>query len=174
MSPEFAFLTFDKMIKKLECLMIEFFTSLLSPQEYKLMLAAALGLIMGIERELAGKDPGLRTFTLICLGSCLFTMLSASLAENNQYADPGRIAAQIISGIGFLGAGTIFRSRERVTGLTTAALMWVTAAIGMAIGFNKISLAITASIITIVLVFMLGLVHKVRYRLGIHPGADKS
>jgi len=104
----------------------------------RLLLAAVLGGVVGVERELSGKPAGLRTNLLICVGSALFTSLSigvASLSDASGFrSDPGRIAAQIVTGIGFLGAGTILHSRGKITGLTTAATVWVVAAIGMAVG----------------------------------------
>lgn len=104
----------------------------------RLVLAAVLGGLVGLERELSGKPAGLRTNMLICVGAALLTDLSVQFpgfATNDLVrADPGRIAAQIVSGIGFLGAGTIIQSRGSVSGLTTAATLWVVAAIGMAVG----------------------------------------
>lgn len=111
----------------------------------RLLLAAVLGGLIGLERELAEKPAGLRTNLLICVGAALLMEVSvvvASMAQGGIVAgggrgtvgDPGRIAAQIVSGIGFLGAGTILQSKGNVTGLTTAATIWVVAAIGMAVG----------------------------------------
>jgi putative Mg2+ transporter-C (MgtC) family protein len=110
----------------------------------RLILAAVLGGVIGLERELSGKPAGLRTNLLICVGAALLTELSigvAALANQENAAagalfraDPARIAAQIVSGIGFLGAGTIIQARGNVVGLTTAATLWVVAAIGMAVG----------------------------------------
>lgn len=128
---------------------------ILADEIFKIALAALLGAILGIEREWAGKDPGLRTFTLIAMGSCLFSIVSISSAYGIPNAEPSRIAAQILPGIGFLGAGAIFRSSQRIGGLTTAALMWVTAAIGMAIGFDRIHLAIATTVIALIFVRLL-------------------
>jgi putative Mg2+ transporter-C (MgtC) family protein len=104
----------------------------------RLVLAAALGGMIGLEREASGKPAGFRTNLLICVGAALLTELSRYISATADpalvRADPGRIAAQVVSGIGFLGAGTIMQSRGAVTGLTTAATLWVVAAIGMAIG----------------------------------------
>lgn len=96
----------------------------------KLLLAFALGGIIGIDREYMNKSAGLRTLILISLGSCLFTILSTVITEGS----PDRIASNIVTGIGFLGAGVIFKEDNRVKGLTTAASIWVTAAIGMGVG----------------------------------------
>ncbi|HET7584169.1 MAG TPA: MgtC/SapB family protein [Gemmatimonadaceae bacterium] len=106
----------------------------------KLVVAVVLGGVVGLERELSGKPAGLRTNILICLGAALFMHLSISVAEagfsstGQPYGDTTRIAAQIVSGIGFLGAGAILHSRGAVVGLTTAATIWVVAAIGAAVG----------------------------------------
>ena len=96
----------------------------------KICLAFLLGGIIGIEREYLNKAAGLRTLILICVGSCLYTIFSILIAEGT----PDRIASNIVTGIGFLGAGVIFKEDNRVKGLTTAASIWVTAAIGMGIG----------------------------------------
>lgn len=125
-----------------------------------LFIAAALGILIGLEREIAGKDPSIRTFALISTGSCLFAMLSLETFHTYHLGDPSRIAAQIIPGIGFLGAGTIFRSKQGVSGFTTAALMWVTAGIGMSVGLERIDLATSATIIAIFLTLSLRIVHS--------------
>ena len=99
----------------------------------RLLLAAVLGTIIGIERQLAGKPAGLRTHLLVCIGSALFTL--ASIYAFGEGADPSRVAAGIVAGIGFLGAGTIIRSQEGILiGLTTASSIWAVAAIGMVAG----------------------------------------
>ncbi|KQS31394.1 MgtC/SapB family protein [Dyadobacter sp. Leaf189] len=96
---------------------------------YKLLLSFFLGAIIGAEREYRSKSAGLRTMILIAVGSTLFTLLSIKVSS-----DAGRIAANIVTGIGFIGAGIIFRENNRVVGITTAAIVWVTAAVGMGIG----------------------------------------
>ena len=102
----------------------------------KLLLAVVLGGIIGFEREIAGKPAGLRTNILICIGAALLMDVSTriGLVDGVRVGDPGRIAAQIVSGVGFLGAGTIMQAQGMVTGLTSAATIWVVAAIGMTIG----------------------------------------
>jgi uncharacterized membrane protein YhiD involved in acid resistance len=106
----------------------------------KLLLATLLGGAIGVERELASKPAGLRTNILICVGAALFTQLSIDIAQvgfspdHHPYGDTTRIAAQIVSGIGFLGAGAILHGQGIVIGLTTAATVWVVAAIGVAVG----------------------------------------
>ena len=104
----------------------------------KLALATILGGVIGWEREASGKAAGLRTNILICVGAALLTELSmvfgTLVSSSGQPSDPSRIAAQIVTGIGFLGAGTIMQAKGNVTGLTTAATLWVVAAIGMTVG----------------------------------------
>lgn len=117
----------------------------------KLLLALILGAAIGVEREVAHKSAGMRTHALVALGSALFTIISQSMA--GPTIDPTRIAAQIVTGIGFLGAGMIVFDQSRVKGLTTAAGVWTAAAIGMAVGFDMNALAVFASILTI-LVFV--------------------
>lgn len=97
----------------------------------KILLSVLAGGLIGVEREFRDKAAGFRTLIFICLGACMFTMLSARLALDK---DPTRIAANIVTGIGFLGAGVILRDGGRVVGLTTAATIWLTAALGMGIG----------------------------------------
>jgi putative Mg2+ transporter-C (MgtC) family protein len=102
---------------------------LLPEDIYKLLISFTLGGIIGAEREYRSKSAGLRTLILIAMGSTLFTILSIKISS-----DAGRIAANIVTGIGFIGAGIIFRENNRVVGITTAAIVWVTAAVGMGIG----------------------------------------
>ena len=127
----------------------------------KLGLAIACGAAIGIERELHDKPAGLRTNMLICVGSTLITMVSIHVAltyaeRQVNIADPGRIAAQIVSGIGFLGAGTIIQARGSVHGLTTAATMWVLAGIGLGIGSGAYAPAIAGTVIILVTLSVLG------------------
>jgi len=125
----------------------------LSPDLWvKLLLAFACGAAIGLERELSDKPAGLRTNMLICLGSTLITVVSLHVAltyasRQINIADPGRIAAQIVSGIGFLGAGTIIQSRGSVHGLTTAATIWVMAGIGLAIGSGAYGAAVATTLL---------------------------
>jgi len=122
----------------------------------RLLLAAALGAIIGYQRERAGKPAGLRTHTLICLGSALFTIASI---YGFVGADPSRIAAGIVTGIGFLGAGAILRTREHIVGLTTAASIWAVAAIGLAAGAG---LYLISAVTTAVIMIILLLPHPIR------------
>jgi len=142
-------------------LAMDFFSSIQNHVFLQLIIAAGLGALIGLERELAGKDPGLRTFSLISLGSCLFSIISIYSAYGVPNADPGRIGAQIVSGIGFLGAGAIFRSPRGISGLTTAALMWMTAAVGMTVGLNRVSLAVQATLVALFMMLFLRYVHRV-------------
>ncbi len=115
---------------------------------WRLLLAAGLGAAVGLEREYRQKPAGLRTNILIALGSALFTILSASMGHESGTAD--RIAAQIVTGIGFLGGGAILRDGTTVHGMTTAATIWVNAAIGVAAGAGQYALATTTAVITLV------------------------
>jgi len=122
-----------------------------------LLLAALLGGAIGWEREHAHKPAGLRTNILICMGAALIADLSHRVAISaGTPADPGRIAAQIVSGVGFLGAGTIIQARGSVTGLTTAATMWVVAAIGMAVGFGAHVEAVGTTLLALLVLIPLG------------------
>lgn len=112
----------------------------------RLLAALGAGALIGLERELHDKPAGLRTNTLICLGAAVFTLLSLRIAQAAGIADT-RIAAQIVSGIGFLGAGAIIHGRNHVTGLTTAATVWAVAAIGMAFGSGQFAIGIVATLL---------------------------
>ena len=116
-------------------------------------LAAILGGAIGLEREYRHKPAGLRTNMLIALGSALFSMLSVELGAGA--GSPDRIAAQVVTGIGFLGAGAILRSGDHIHGLTTAATIWVNAAIGMAAGLGSYTVATVAAAITLVVLALL-------------------
>jgi putative Mg2+ transporter-C (MgtC) family protein len=120
----------------------------------RLMLAVAIGGLIGAERELRRKSAGFRTNILIALGSAVFTICSLTLG--NGIGDPGRIAAQIVTGIGFLGAGTILRNRSGVHGLTTAATVWVNAALGIAAGGGQYHLAVIGGVITVSVLLVMG------------------
>jgi putative Mg2+ transporter-C (MgtC) family protein len=119
----------------------------------RLLLAAALGAAIGLERELRRKPAGLRTNMLIALGAALFTMVSLALTSSG--GTPDRIAAQVVTGIGFLGAGAILRSGGSVHGMTTAATIWVNAAIGMATGAGEYGIAVIATLVTLVVLTLL-------------------
>jgi len=116
-----------------------------------LLLAVVFGGFIGAEREYRGKPAGLRTNILICLGSCIFTIISTTLSGS----DPGRISAQIVTGIGFLGAGAIIHSGIGIHGLTTAAVIWVVASVGMACGAKMYMLAAAATLLSLVVLLAL-------------------
>ena len=118
----------------------------------QLVLAAFLGGLIGLEREAGHRPAGLRTFMLVSTGSALFTILSIyAFPSETGLRDTARVAAQIVSGIGFLGAGTVWRSQNAVKGLTTAAGLWVAAAIGMAVGAGFGLLAAAATVLVLVI-----------------------
>jgi putative Mg2+ transporter-C (MgtC) family protein len=114
-----------------------------------IILAAFLGAAVGLERELSGKSAGLRTNLLICLGAAIFTIISKRLDVVTE-GSTTRIAAQILTGVGFLGAGAVIQDRRGVHGLTTAATIWLVASIGMACGAGFYDLAIISTLIVIV------------------------
>jgi putative Mg2+ transporter-C (MgtC) family protein len=122
----------------------------------KILLAAGLGAAIGFERQLSGKVAGIRTNMLICLGAAVLTVVSEhmGLRHNDSTA---RIAAQIVSGVGFLGAGVIIRDRGGIHGLTTAATIWLVASVGIAVGAGFYLLGVAASVLAIVI--LLGLKH---------------
>jgi putative Mg2+ transporter-C (MgtC) family protein len=121
----------------------------------RLILAALLGAAFGLEREIRQKSAGLRTNILIAVGAAVFTLMSIEMAAGTPAADPARIAAQIVTGIGFLGAGAIMRTRVGVQGLTTAATVWVNAAVGVAVGAGQYHLALIATAVTIVVLLVI-------------------
>jgi putative Mg2+ transporter-C (MgtC) family protein len=120
----------------------------------QLLLSVVLGGAVGLERELKGKPAGLRTTILITIGATLFTVLSYKMGGG--IGDPGRIAAQVLTGVGFIGAGTILHMRGAVTGLTSAATIWVVAAIGMAVGARAYIEALGATLLVMVVLAGLG------------------
>ena len=121
----------------------------------RLLTAAVLGAVIGFERELRQKSAGLRTNILIAIGSAVFTLMSYELAAEVQGSDPGRLAAQIVTGIGFLGAGAIIQRDGGVQGLTTAATVWVNAAVGIAAGGGEYHLAIITTMVTVAVLLVL-------------------
>lgn len=124
----------------------------------RLFLSALLGSVIGFERERIEWAAGLRTHMLVCVGATLFMLVSAFgfadvLSNRNVILDPSRIAAQVVSGIGFLGAGTIIFRREVIRGLTTAASLWAVAAIGLSVGGGLYSAAISTTVLVLVILF---------------------
>ncbi len=132
-----------------------------------LLIAALLGGLIGLEREVGHRPAGLRTTMLVCVGSALFTVLSLHAFPSAGDVSDARVAAQIVVGIGFLGAGTVWRAQDHVKGLTTAASLWVAAAIGMAVGAGLGLLALAATLITL---FILALMQRVERRFFPHDG----
>ena len=109
----------------------------------RILLAAALGALVGFEREQRRKPAGIRTNALVCLGACLFTVVSITTFT----MEPARLVAGIVTGIGFLGAGTIIGHGKHVKGITTAATLWVVAGIGLAVGVGEYTMAIVTAIV---------------------------
>lgn len=126
----------------------------------RLLLAVLIGGIIGLEREAQRRAAGLRTHILVCIGATLITLTSIYMSDKyhgiGQNSDPTRIAAGIVMGIGFLGAGTIIRGRTSVLGLTTAASLWGVAAIGMALGCGFYKAALYTALIVVVTLVILG------------------
>lgn len=123
---------------------------------FQILLAAFLGLVMGFERHHSGKAAGLRTYSLVSMGAALFTIMSVNgFADFKGISDPTRVASQVVVGIGFLGAGLIFIRGGSVVGLTTAAGLWVAAAIGMAVGLQMYAIAVFTSILALVILWPL-------------------
>jgi len=123
--------------------------------------AFIIGAVIGIEREFRSKPAGFRTMILICVGSCLYTILSKEAGSSTN----DRIASNIVTGIGFIGAGVIFKEGITVNGLTTAALIWITAALGMAIGYHNYPLAVVVSGMVVIVLFILEPVQRIINRL---------
>lgn len=144
----------------------------------RLVTAVFLGGAIGLERELKGKEAGLRTNILICVGAALFAHLSTVFVEfTGGPADPGRVASNIVTGVGFLGAGVIWQAEQKVQGLTTAATIWVVAAIGVAAGIGLYVVAVGATFLVLVVLYPLGLFEARRLReaegaLPGEPGED--
>lgn len=118
----------------------------------RLAMAVVLGGVIGLEREVHDKPAGFRTIILICVGACVFTIVSQAVGGLDL--DTTRIAAQVVTGIGFLGAGAIIRDRQSVFGLTTAATIWAVAAIGMAVGFGEYLLGVSGTLSILVALFV--------------------
>lgn len=125
----------------------------------RLLVACLLGGFIGLERELNRKAAGVRTNLLICMGAAMFTLLSAVLAGDGT-ADKSRVASNIVQGVGFLGAGLILHNRSRVSGLTSAATVFVVASIGMACGAGQYAAAVVASLVVIVALRAVGFLER--------------
>ncbi|MBI3071032.1 MAG: MgtC/SapB family protein [Deltaproteobacteria bacterium] len=136
----------------------------------RIALAVLLGGIIGLERELHGKSAGLRTNILICAGSCALMIVSVHFATSGSFpnADPARIAAQVVSGIGFIGAGAILQSRGSVIGLTTAATIWVVAGVGLCVGAGLFAPAILITLFMLFVLVILGRIETIVFRSRMH------
>ncbi len=157
--------------------------ALSGPAARRLLVACALGGAIGLEREWRHKDSGLRTNMLICMGAALFTIMSVILAGDST-PNKGQVAANIVQGVGFLGAGLILHTKSRVLGLTTAATVFVVAAIGMACGDGMYMEALVATVLLLVALQMIGamegklgwkrypMVYEVRAEVGSVMGKD--
>ena len=138
----------------------------------RLFMAIVLGFALGLERELTNKYAGLRTHILVCLGACIFTLLSiyafptfatgdnVDVAQATGIRDTSRVAAQIVTGIGFIGAGTVLRNGPMVFGLTTAATLWIAASIGMACGAGIFDVAIIATVLSVAVLTLIRIFEK--------------
>lgn len=136
---------------------------------YQLILAFALGGLIGLEREIKRREAGLQTYSLVALGSCLFTIIGFELFDfffekSGVSFDPSRIIQAIAVGIGFIGAGVIFRYGAGVVGLTTAAGLWVTASIGVAVGVGLYLLAVIATVLALFILVVLGFFEKKAFK----------
>lgn len=141
------------------------------------VLALLCGMILGLEREINNKWAGLRTHMLVCLGSCIFTVLSIygfpifvdpTNIHSSRFGDPTRIAAQILTGIGFIGGGTVLRHGTSVFGLTTAATLWISAAIGMICACKMYYLATLVTVVVVAILVLIRLVEKKLFHFN-HP-----
>jgi len=141
-----------------------------------LLLAAFLGAVIGLDREYRGKSAGFRTLMLVSLGAAIFAQVSMKMALLDPYqkSDVTRVASTVVTGIGFLGAGIIFRSGQDVKGLTTATTTWISAAIGMAAGIGSFMLAVAGTVIILITLFLLhyvedmvaNMMHTEKYKIS--------
>jgi putative Mg2+ transporter-C (MgtC) family protein len=125
----------------------------------QLILGVVLGGLIGLEREFKKKGAGIQTYSLVCLGSCLFSLIAFSLG-NLKVLDPSPILMAIAVGMGFIGAGAIFKGETQIFGLTTAAGLWTTAAIGLAVGAKFYSLAIFSTILVLIIFYFFGFLEE--------------
>ncbi len=124
---------------------------------YKALMAVGAGIILGLERELKDKVAGLKTITIICLGATLFGILSYKIGGESN---PTQIAAYVVSGVGFIGAGAIFKDGFSISGLTTAGIIWLAAAVGLAIGFGEFYLAATFMAGSLIIIFITPFINR--------------
>jgi putative Mg2+ transporter-C (MgtC) family protein len=138
----------------------------------RLVLAAGLGALIGLDRETRAKPAGVRTFAIVALGACIFTLV-AEMAFTGE-AETSRVVSTIITGVGFLGAGTIIHRQSDVLGLTTAAGIWASAGVGMAVGMGLFLLAVAGSILIVVFLWILARVAERVPREPDEKGAERS
>jgi len=138
----------------------------------RILLAALFGGTIGYLREIEKKAAGLRTHTLVCVGSALFTVVSIYVSQMYDGADPGRIAASVATGIGFIGAGTIFQAGDSVRGLTTAASIWMCAALGLAVGFGLYSVSVFSTLLALAIIQVLHYYEKKYLRIKEKQGEE--
>ncbi len=141
-----------------------------------LFIAMALGMVLGVERFVAGKTAGMRTYTLVSMGSALFVIISQLVAEQftSGNFDPLRVAAQIVAAAGFLGVGAIFHHDNHVSGVTTATGLWVAAGVGMASGFGLYNLAIIVTVLTLFTFIVLWFIEKQIGKLSLYKSQQKE
>jgi putative Mg2+ transporter-C (MgtC) family protein len=149
----------------------------------RIVAAAALGLVLGFEREHHGHEAGTRTFAVLCTGAAAFGAVSTVAFEGRSGADPTRVASQVVVGVGFLGAGLIFRQGFSVQNLTTAAALWSTAAVGLAAGVGEVALAtLVAAVVVLLLVAPRPIARRLprprppeqRFRIELEPGVHPT
>ena len=128
---------------------------------WRLVIAAVLGIAIGLERTHAHKTAGMRTYALVSMGACLLVILGETALPGVANANPFLIASSIVTGIGFLCGGVIIFQNHQLSGLTTAAGLWLTAGVGIAVGFGEVTLAVFATCITLVVLTVLWFVEKI-------------
>lgn len=143
----------------------------------RLILAVFLGMLVGAERFLVHKEAGIKTHALVSMGSALFIIISEMMMQ--KYAgvgifDPMRVASQVVVGIGFLGAGTIILSGSRLKGLTTASGLWVTAGVGMAAGFGLYGIAITSTVLILLILVFVNILERPLLKISENNNHDSS
>lgn len=143
---------------------MEYFDPLRAPFWVTVAYALACGCIVGLERQLRGKPVGVRTSMLICLGTAIFISLGASAGDGT--GDPARVLGQVVTGVGFIGAGVIISNAGVVVGVTTAAVIWLLAAVGSAIGLGYHLGALALSLVTVAVLVVVGLVESAARRLA--------
>jgi putative Mg2+ transporter-C (MgtC) family protein len=141
----------------------------------RIAIAIGLGTIIGLERTLAGKGAGMRTYAMVTMGSSLFILISEIILatlENPSLANPLLIASAIITGIGFIGAGMILFQENKVKGLTTAAGLWVASGVGIACGFGLFTLAIIATVGSLLVFTLMWFIEKMLLKFSYKRGSD--